>query len=141
MLTTAAMTPNLYLPSTFPYSIDVDVHPTMSEQELAGQLAELQEKYTEMYTTLTDERNKACSLIQTQKTRIERLEHSLHPPSLIQGMLWQEIPPSLCDTLDHHQKHAFFPSYTTLLQPQKYEFVLSTNQDGHHSKEINDLLL
>ncbi|KAG1143828.1 hypothetical protein G6F37_005417 [Rhizopus arrhizus] len=141
VLTTAAVTPNLYLPTTFPYSIDVDVNPMMSEQELAGQLAELQEKYTEMYTTLTDERNKACSLIQTQKTRIERLENSLHPPSLIQGMLWQETTPSLCDTLDHHQKHAFFQSYTTFLQPQKYEFVLSTNQDVHHSKGINDLLL
>jgi hypothetical protein len=57
---------------------DLAMHQTMTqEEELRSQIAQLRRGYTKMYKILTGEVNKAVSLIDVQRSRIEFLETSL----------------------------------------------------------------
>lgn len=102
---------------------------------LKDQLAYLQEKYLQMYSSLTDERDKACSFIQTQRTKIKFLESSLNEtthqstPCIVNlDMFWQDCDtfPSLFTPLEYQQS-CTFPSDDNMIlsQPQKYEYMIS----------------
>jgi hypothetical protein len=58
---------------------DLAMHQTMTqEDQLRSQIDDLRREYLKMYKTLTGQVNKASSLINVQRSRIEFLETSLH---------------------------------------------------------------
>ncbi|KAG1136192.1 hypothetical protein G6F37_002907 [Rhizopus arrhizus] len=75
------LTPNTQYQPLY-YSTDLSpsysISQSLAQKEVfQHQLACLQEKYTRVYTVLTDEINKAYSFIEAQKSRIKFLENSL----------------------------------------------------------------
>ncbi|EIE82809.1 hypothetical protein RO3G_07514 [Rhizopus delemar RA 99-880] len=77
----------LYYPTDLPSSYSIS-QPLAQKEAFQNQLACLQEKYTRVYTVLTDEINRAYSFIEAQKSRIKFLENSLQQ----QGSLNDPVP-------------------------------------------------
>ncbi|KAI9283181.1 HSF-type DNA-binding-domain-containing protein [Sporodiniella umbellata] len=124
--------------SVSPINFPIDIINSCPD-ELRNQLALFQDKYWQTYSSLTNERDKACNFIQAQEARIKVLENSISnissvyhtssKPFIVDAdMICEDYDATslLCNALEYQQNYTLsFNNSVMPSQPQGYENYIS----------------